>query len=193
MPARIPSWAWVSGLTAGAIAVVLALAVQANQGPHPTPATHSRPAPSASAQPSATPEPSASPESSALPAVPADSGTGRRIVYALAQKRVWLVDESDKPIRTFPVWPGTVAPDPDSYAISQRVPATTGSDGVEIENIMYFAGKSGVFIAFSNAVDGSSPPPAASGAKTGGIRMGKEDGDALWTFGEQGTRVVVVP
>ncbi|PZG70788.1 hypothetical protein C1I97_38405, partial [Streptomyces sp. NTH33] len=119
-------------------------------------------------------------------------GTGRRIVYALAQKRVWLVDASDKPTRTFTVWPGTVSPDPDSYAISQRVPATTGSDGVQIEHIMYFAGKSGVFIAFSNAVDGSSPPPPASGAKTGGIRMGKDDGDALWTFGAKGTRVVVV-
>ncbi|GAT82575.1 hypothetical protein STXM2123_3275 [Streptomyces sp. F-3] len=194
MPARIPSWAWVSGLTAGAVAVVAVLAVQAAQGPRPTaPAGHSRPAPSPSASASALPSPSASPEPPAPPAVPADSGTGRRIVYALAQKRVWLVDESDKPIRTFPVWPGTVSPDPDSYAISQRVPATTGSDGVEIENILYFAGKSGVFIAFSNAVDGSSPPPAASGAKTGGIRMSKEDGAALWTFGEKGTRVVVVP
>jgi hypothetical protein len=187
MPARIPSWAWVSGLTAGAVAAVVVLAVQADQGPHPTAsAARPRPAPSASAQPSATPKPPAP------PAVPADSGTGRRIVYALAQKRVWLVDAGDKPTRTFPVWPGTVSPDPDSYTISQRVPATTGSDGVQIEHIMYFAGKSGVFIAFSNAVDGSSPPPAASGTRTGGVRMGKDDGDALWTFGAKGTRVVVV-
>ncbi|WP_073948464.1 hypothetical protein [Streptomyces kebangsaanensis] len=187
MPARIPSWAWVGGLTAGAVAAVVVLAVQADRGPHPTaPVAHPRSAPSVSARPSATPKPPAP------PAVPADSGTGRRIVYALAQKRVWLVDESDKPTRTFPVWPGTVSPDPDSYAISQRVPATTGSDGVQIEHIMYFAGKSGVFIAFSNAVDGSSPPPAASDTRTGGIRMGKDDGTALWTFGAKGTRVVVV-
>ncbi|MER6984305.1 L,D-transpeptidase [Streptomyces carpinensis] len=188
MPARIPSWAWVSGLTAGAVAVVAVLAVQADQGPHPT-ATAAHPRTSASAGPH---HPTASPKHTAPPAVPAASGTGRRIVYALAHKRVWLVDASDKPTRTFPVWPGTVSPDPGAYAISQRVPATTGSDGVRIEHITYFAGKSGIFIAFSNAVDGSSPPPAASGAKTGGIRMAKADGTALWAFAAKGTRVVVV-
>ncbi|MFB7739098.1 hypothetical protein ACFC08_32870 [Streptomyces sp. NPDC056112] len=188
MAARIPSWAWVSGLTVGAVAAVAVLAVKADQGSHPTAATaHQRPAPSASASPSVKPKPPAP------PAVPADSGVGRRIVYALGQKRVWLVDESDKPTLTFPVWPGTVSPDPGAYVISQRVPATTGSDGVQIEHIMYFAGKSGVFIAFSNAVDGASPPPAAADAKTGGIRMGKPDGTALWTFATQGTRVEVVP
>jgi hypothetical protein len=113
-------------------------------------------------------------------------------VYSLGHKRVWLVDASGKPARTFPVWPGTVSPDPGAYAISQRVAATTGSDGVRIEHITYFAGKSGVFIAFSNAVDGSSPPPAASGARTGGIRTAKADGAALWAFASKGTRVVVV-
>ncbi|MGW4818370.1 hypothetical protein ACWEP4_05155 [Streptomyces sp. NPDC004227] len=187
MAARIPSWAWVSGLTVGAVAAVAVLAVKADQGPHPTAATaHQRPAPSASASPSAKPKPPAP------PAVPADSGVGRRIVYALAQKRVWLVDESDKPTLTFPVWPGTVSPDPGAYVISNRVPTTTGSDGVQIEHIMYFAGKSGIFIAFSNAVDGASPPAAAADAKTGGIRMGKPDGTALWTFAAKGTRVEVV-
>jgi hypothetical protein len=63
---------------------------------------------------------------------------------------------------------------------------------VPIEHIAYFAGKSGVFIAFSNAVDGSSPPPAAAGARTGGIRMAKADGTALWAFAVKATRVVVV-
>ncbi|MEU7378633.1 hypothetical protein AB0A91_01210 [Streptomyces sp. NPDC042207] len=189
MAARIPSWAWVSGLTVGAVAAVAVLAAKAGQGAHPTaPTADHRPVSSASASPSAKPKP----KPAAPPAVPADSGVGHRIVYALAQKRVWLVDESDKPTRTFPVWPGTVSPDPGAYVISQRVPSTTGSDGVQIEHIMYFAGKSGVFIAFSNAVDGASPPPAAAGAKTGGIRMGKPDGTALWTFAEKGTRVEVV-
>ncbi|GGV69245.1 MULTISPECIES: hypothetical protein [Streptomyces] len=189
MPARIPSWAWVSGLTAGAVAVLGVLALQASHGPHPTAAT-ARPSSSASA--SAHPSPSPSPTPTP-PAIPDDSGTGRRIVYSLGQKRVWIVDERGMPARTFPVWPGTVSPDPGSYAISQRVPSTKGSDGVQIEHIMYFAGKSGVFIAFSNAVDGSSPPPVGPGIKTGGIRTGKEDGDALWAFATVKTRVVVVP
>ncbi|MGW0143902.1 hypothetical protein [Streptomyces calvus] len=187
MSARLPSWAWVTGLTTGAIAVVAVLAVQADGGAKPTAAT-SRPSPSATADA----KPSAKPEEKKPVAVPAGSGTGRRIVYALDQKRVWLVDASDTPRRTFTVWPGTVSPDPGSYTIGTRTEATTGSDGVEVEHIMYFAAKSGVNVAFSNAVDGSSPPPPAPGTPTGGIRVSKDDGRALWTFGTAGTPVTVV-
>ncbi|WP_432056849.1 hypothetical protein [Streptomyces sp. bgisy022] len=190
MPARLPSWAWVTGLTAGALAVVAVLAVQADQGPKPRPAAATS-APSASAT-ADDPKPSASPEKRNPEAVPADSGTGRRVVYSLGLKRVWLVDASDAARRTFPVWPGTVDPEPGSYTIGTRTEATTGSDGVQVEHIMYFAAKAGVSIAFSNAVDGSSPPPADPGAKTGGIRVAKEDGTALWAFGTAGTTVRVV-
>ncbi|MGC9539900.1 hypothetical protein [Streptomyces sp. UG1] len=176
---------WVTGLTVGAIAAVGALAVQADKGPHPT-AGAARP--SASGSPGASPAPT---KSAAPAAVPDDSGSGRRIVYSLSQKRVWLVDASDTARRTFTVWPGTVSPDPGAYTVSSRKMATTGSDGVQIENILYFAAKSGSSIAFSNAVDGSSPPPA-EGKETGGIRTRAADGAALWTFGETGTAVTVV-
>ena len=39
MSARLPSWAWVTGLTTGAIAVVVVLGVQADQGTKPVAAT----------------------------------------------------------------------------------------------------------------------------------------------------------
>ncbi|MDF3300527.1 hypothetical protein [Streptomyces tropicalis] len=188
MPARIPSWAWVGGLTVGAVAAVTVLAVRADHGPHPA-AGAARPGASATA--SAHPSASAAPRTPAPPAVPAGTGTGRRVVYALAEHRVWLVDQGDAPRRTFTVWPGAVAPDPGTYGISRRLNATTGSDGVPIEHIVYFAAKSGVSVAFSNAVDGSSPAPAA-GTRTGGIRMPKADGRALWTFTSVPTKVTVV-
>jgi hypothetical protein len=183
----LPSWAWVSGLTAGATVAVVVLALQADKGPHPT-AAAVRPSASASAGA----HPSASKAPAKAPAVPAASGTGRRIVYSLGAKRVWTVDASDKATRTFTVWPGTVSPDPGTYTITRTLAATTGSDGVQIEHILYFASKSGLSVAFSNAVDGSSPPPAA-GKQTSGIRMPKTDGAALWTFGtEPNTKVTVV-
>ncbi|MDX3529690.1 hypothetical protein P1P75_25575 [Streptomyces sp. ID05-39B] len=186
---RLPSWAWVTGLTAGAIVVVGALTVQADKGPHPTAkATGAKPTASASAD--AKPSASPAPPPKAAP-VPDESGTGRRIVYSLGQDRVWLVDADDAARRTFTVWPGTVDPAVGSFTVSLRKDATTGSDGVQIEHIIYFSAKSGVNIAFSNAVDGSSPPPA-SGAQTGGIRMPKADGAALWAFGATGTKVRVV-
>jgi hypothetical protein len=176
---------WVTGLTVGAIVAVVALAVQADKGTKPSEAVSGRPSVSASPSPSARPEPSAT-------AVPDSSGTGRRIVYSLGEKRVWLIDASEAARRTFAVWPGTVDPAPGTYAVSlRRGEPTTGSDGVKIEHIVYFTAVDGVNVAFSNAVDGSSPPPA-NGARTGGIRMKTADGSALWTFGETGTKVVVV-
>ncbi len=90
--------------------------------------------------------------------MPDGSGTGRRIVYSLAQRRVWLVDTGEAVRRTFAVWPGTVSPAPGRYAVSTTVPSTTGTDGTKVENIVYFTVASGVNIAFSNAQDGSSAP-----------------------------------
>lgn len=175
---------WVTGLTVGAIAAVAVLAVQADKGPRPT-ADAARPSASATVTPKPT-------ESAKPTRVPDDSGTGRRIVYSLGEKRVWLVDASEATRRTFTVWPGTVSPEPGSYEVGTRAEETTGSDGVEIENVVYFAAGSGVNFAFSNAVDGSSPPPPAEGASTGGIRMKAADGSAVWKFGTAGTTVTVV-
>ncbi|MGW0187132.1 hypothetical protein ACWDV7_15410 [Streptomyces sp. NPDC003362] len=187
---RLPSWAWVTGLTTGAIAAVAVLAVQAGQGTRPVAtATDPTPSPTASASASADPKPKATPSN----VVPEGSGTGRRIVYSLSQDRVWLIDASDSPRRTFAVWPGSVDPDPGTYPVGTRSePVTSGSDGVRIEHIIYFAAKSGVNIAFSHAVDGASPPPAAAGTQTGGIRTNKADGTALWAFATTGTPVRVV-
>ncbi|MGW4565314.1 hypothetical protein ACWEN3_23780, partial [Streptomyces sp. NPDC004561] len=122
---------------------------------------------------------------------PDASGTGRRVVYSLGGKRVWLVDASGKESRTFTVWPGTVSPQPGRYSVTLRTQSLKGSDGVQIEHVMYFTKVDGVNVAFSNALDGASPPPA-NGQKLGGIRMHKEDGAALWAFGDTNTQVTVV-
>ncbi|MER6068932.1 hypothetical protein ABT187_08750 [Streptomyces sp. NPDC001817] len=186
MAARLPSWAWVTGLTAGATAAVVALAVQADHGQRPTAAV-AEPRPSASASAHG----SAAPHSTAQHALPDGSGEGRRIVYSLGEKRVWLVDATGKATRTFTVWPGTVSPQPGSYSVIARRQSLKGSDGVEIEHVMYITKVQGVNVAFSNALDGASPPPA-NGQKLGGIRLHKEDGAALWAFGGTDTKVSVV-
>lgn len=136
-------------------------------------------------------KPSAQPSRAVTPKpqnpVPAKSGTGRRVVYSIQQKRVWLVSENDSPLKTFPVWPGTVDPAPGSYKVSFRREQGTGSDGVPIEHAVYFGTNS----AFSNAVDGSSPAPN-SGLRTGAIRERASDGLALWNFATLDTPVNVV-
>ncbi|MFF9348082.1 hypothetical protein [Streptomyces sp. NPDC014734] len=179
----------VAGLTAAALAVVGVLAYQASAS---APASVAAPGPTASvsatghAKPEKTKEPPA--------ALPAGSGTGKRLVYALADRRVWLVDESGKVLRTFPVMPSALNPQPGTYQVAtpRQGPPTKGSDGVMIEHVVRFATVDGVSVGFSAAVDGSmkSPDPAL---KTGGVRMSRADGNAVWDFAAVSTAVVVVP
>ncbi|QNP64794.1 hypothetical protein [Streptomyces genisteinicus] len=177
----------VAGLTAAALAAVGFLAYQASAN---VPDSLAAPRPTSS---SPAVGPSGSPEARPADplAVPADSGTGVRVVYALADRRVWLVGEQGEP-RTFAVMPSTVDPKPGTYAVTSRSGKVPGSDGVQIEHVVRFATVEGVSIGFSAAMDGSmaSPDPAK---KTGGVRMKRADGDAMWKFAAIGAKVVVVP
>nr|WP_203607154.1 hypothetical protein [Streptomyces sp. SID11385] len=183
-------------MTAAALAGIGFLTFQANASApdHLAKAPHS---------PSASPSPSAGAHGSgghgkkgdggeeAAAAVPAGSGTGKRVVYALGAKRVWLVDESGKASRTFEVTPSTVDPAPGTYAVTSRAEGVLGSDGVRIVKVVRFAVTGGVAIGFSAAADGSTPPPDP-GSRTGGVRESLKDADAMWDFANLGSAVVVV-
>ncbi|WP_299532362.1 hypothetical protein [uncultured Streptomyces sp.] len=178
----------VAGLTAAAIVAIGFLAYQASAN---APDSVAAPSSSASA-PAASARPSAKPETSADPlALPAGSGTGARVVYALKDKRVWLVDESGRATRTFTVMPSPVSPPPGTYQVTSRSGSVQGSDGVLIEHVVRFASVGDVAIGFSAAQDGSMPTPDPT-LKTGGVRTSREDGDAMWQFATVGAKVVVV-
>ncbi len=179
----------MAGLTAAAVAAVAFLAYQASASAPESVASSPGPKSSATApaQPSAKPKPKADPL-----AVPASSGKGERVVYALKDRRVWLVNEDEKSIRTFTVMPSPVSPPPGVHRVTSRSGTVQGSDGVPIEHVVRFANVDEVAIGFSAAQDGSmaSPDPAS---KTGGVRMKRSDGNAMWTFATVGAKVVVVP
>ncbi|MFI0984003.1 hypothetical protein [Streptomyces exfoliatus] len=180
---------FVAGLTAAAVAAVGFLAYQASAN---VPANLTeKPRVTSTAAPSISPSggPTQPPRNPL--AVPANSGTGERVVYALGDRRVWLVDEKGTATRTFTVMPSTVDPAPGSYSVTSRSGSVRGSDGVQIEHVVRFATAEDVSIGFSAAVDGSTPSPDPS-RKTGGIRMKRADGDALWMFAVIGAKVVVV-
>jgi hypothetical protein len=175
----------VAGLTVAALATVGFLAYQASAGVpadlgHPT--TGSSPAAAASTAPRAQADPAA---------LPADSGTGKRVVYSVKDDRVWLVGPGDKVIRTFEVTPGTVDPAPGTYAVTSRSNRVTGTDGIPVEHVVRFTNVNGVPIGFSAAVTGSAPAPAPT-VRAGGVRESRADGAAMWTFATIGERVVVV-
>ncbi|MFI0872941.1 hypothetical protein ACH4TM_00785 [Streptomyces parvus] len=178
----------VAGLTAAAVAAVAFLAYQASANAPESVA--SSPGPKTSATASA--KPSAKPEPADPLAVPAASGKGERVVYALKDRRVWLVNEDNKSIRTFTVMPSPVSPPPGVHKVTSRSGTVQGSDGVPIEHVVRFANVDEVAIGFSAAQDGSmaSPDPTS---KTGGVRMKRADGNAMWTFATVGAKVVVVP
>ncbi|MEE1772016.1 L,D-transpeptidase [Streptomyces sp. JV185] len=177
----------VAGLTAAALVAVGVLAFQASAN---APDNLAAPKPKASA----TATEHAKPKKKTRPAVlPAHSGTGKRVVYALEDRRVWLVDADGKVERTFEVMPSALSPLPGTYKVGTRQGTPTkGSDGVMIEHVVRFAMVDDASVGFSAAVDGSmeSPDPTL---KTGGVRMSRADGDAMWDFAMVTTKVVVVP
>ncbi|MFG2828711.1 hypothetical protein ACGFWI_14840 [Streptomyces sp. NPDC048434] len=188
MPAK--SSMIVTALTTAAVVVVGVLGYQAAASA-PDTLTQARKDSHRNA-PKSPPERSGKKDKAPAPAeVPAASGKGRRIVYSLDAKRVWLVGGNDKAQRTFTIAPSTVSPPLGQYAVGSRSVSVTGSDGIAIEHVVRFADVDSVTVGFSAAVDGSMPRPDSS-KKTGGIRESRADGKAMWDFALHGTKVVVV-
>ncbi|MGW7412890.1 hypothetical protein [Streptomyces sp. NPDC054863] len=181
----------VAGLTAGALAVVGFLAYQASAS-----APASAVAPSSSASPTATGPKGKVRKPSPLE-LPANSGSGTRVVYSLGGKRIWLVDSAAKPgakPRTFRVAPSAVSPTPDTYQVLNRSVKITGSDGKPVEHVVRFANVDGTTVGFSAAVDGTMPTPGATPQEgTGAVRLSRADGTAVWEFATVNVKVVVVP
>ncbi|MFY1677195.1 MULTISPECIES: hypothetical protein [unclassified Streptomyces] len=177
------SSAAVVALTAAALATVGFLGHRASEN---VPAELREP--ESSASPSAVAARRADADPTALPL---ESGSGERVVYALDDDRVWLVGPNGKTRRTFRVVPSTVDPPPGEYAVTSRSNRVTGSDGVPVEHVVRFADVEGVVVGFSAAVDGSTPKPDP-GLRTGGIRESRADGEAMWQFATIGQQVVVV-
>lgn len=176
--------AFVTALTAAALATVGFLAYQASASA-PT-GTHTGDTPAVAAA-SKAPRDVRHPD-----ALPPNSGTGNRVVYSLDGNRVWLVGPGDKAFRTFEVAPGNIHPAPGTYTVTSRSGSVTGTDGAPIEHVVRFAGVDGVAVGFSAAVD-DAPAPASTGTvRTGGIRESRADGDAMWDFATIGARVVVI-
>ncbi len=186
--AKVGSGTIVAALTVAALAGIGVLAWQADAAQHagtPAATSSARPGPHRGTPPGV-----AAARKREL-ALPAASGTGRRVVYALARHRVWLVGANGTVERTYPVVAGTVAPRPGVYDVTGRTAAITGTDGVPIEHVVLFSSSDGTVIGFSAAVDGSLPTPDPA-KHTGGIREHLADGAAMWGFAAEHTKVVVV-
>ncbi|WP_328915366.1 MULTISPECIES: hypothetical protein [unclassified Streptomyces] len=180
MSRGIPSWAVVSGLTAAAMVGVSVLALQASGVPAKPPVAAPTPRPTMT-HPHTPPPP---------PAVPAHSGTGKRIVYSLGQHRVWVVPPTGK-ITTFPVQAGTVPAKIGTHYVTGRHPTGVGGDGVAVEHIVYFEYTAETWVAFSAPVSDKIAAPDPS-LHTGALRVHRDAATAIWKNTVNGSTVVVV-
>ncbi|WP_436773301.1 hypothetical protein [Yinghuangia sp. YIM S09857] len=127
--------------------------------------------------------PVASPGSSQAPvqepppaAIPANSGSGKRVVYSVGQSRVWLIDTvngKEEALRTYPVVAGSVLTPPDEYRVKGKtVGPQRGGDGLRIENTVAIGSFNGMTLGFSatdtplDQVAAGSVPPSSPSATT---------------------------
>jgi lipoprotein-anchoring transpeptidase ErfK/SrfK len=123
-------------------------------------------------------------------ALPANSGTGTRVVYSPSGHRVWLVQGSTVE-RTMQVVPGTITAPPGSYTVYGKSSGSVGGDGVTVLYVVKFDSHSSTTFGFDAEAGITGLPPAPTG-KTGGIRMAQTDAQLLYEFASIGTPVVVV-
>ena len=135
------------------------------------------------------------------PEVPADSGSGRRVVFDMGDQRVWLVDRRDGKevtLRTYLV-SGSVTDnlDPGTYSVySKSLQAWGVDDSGSMRYMVRFAHGTRAAIGFHDIpkLDGElvqTRDQLGTPQSHGCIRQWRPDARALWQFAPPGTKVVV--
>lgn len=132
-------------------------------------------------------------------ALPARSGTGKRIVFSESRQRVWLVDDATDVRRTYLVSGSTLDNlDPGTYEVYSTSRWAVGIDdsGVMEYFVRFTQGPSGAAIGFhtiptKDGVPLQSKQELGTAQSHGCIRQRTPDAVALWDFAPVGTKVVV--
>jgi lipoprotein-anchoring transpeptidase ErfK/SrfK len=132
-------------------------------------------------------------------ALPADSGTGRRIVFSESAQRVWLVDADGTVRRTYLV-SGSLTDnlDPGSYQVYSKSRWAVGVDDSGVmQYYVRFAHGDRSTIGFHTIPTHLGEPlqsvkDLGTPQSHGCIRQRTADAIALWSFAPVGTHVVVV-
>ena len=131
------------------------------------------------------------------PAVPQDSGRGRRVVFSESEQRVWLVRDGGRVERTYLV-SGSIYDnlDPGSYEVYSHSVTATGIDGSALRYMVRFTQGDNAAIGFHSIplMDGEPMQTRAelgTPLSHGCVRQALPDAKALWRFAPVGTKVVV--
>ena len=123
-------------------------------------------------------------------ALPANPGSGARIVYSPSTRRVWLVEDHGGVERTMRVVPGTITAPTGTYTVSAMSDGATGGDGVQVQYVVRFDAGGSTTYGFDAEAGITGLPPAPNG-QTGGIRMAQTGAQALYGFPSVRMTVVV--
>lgn len=135
------------------------------------------------------------------PLLPANSGSGRRIVYKNEMQWVWVVDANNKIRKAMPVSGRRGVPKPGEYKVtSQSLRSySLDFDGVWFIDMTRFAiGPAGGNIGF-HAIPTKNGKPLQTEDQLGSfegsgcVRMAPDDAKYIYNFVTLGTKVVVLP
>ena len=133
--------------------------------------------------------------------VPIKSGTGRRIVYANRQQRVWVINADNEVIRTFPVSGMLGQPGKGTFSVFSKSPTSYSPEfaGVTFRFMTRFAiGRNGGNIGFHEIPIRNSKPmqtvdELGAFKGSGCLRSSTKDALFIYQWATLGTKVVVVP
>ena len=133
--------------------------------------------------------------------VPIKSGTGRRIVYANRQQRVWVINADNEVIRTFPVSGMLDQPGDGTFSVFSKSPTSYSPEfaGVTFRFMTRFAiGRNGGNIGFHEIPIRNSKPmqtvdELGAFKGSGCLRSSTQDALFIYQWATLGTKVVVVP
>lgn len=131
--------------------------------------------------------------------LPADSGSGRRVVYSVGQQRVWWVESDGLPVHTYLVSGKANTPKPGTYHVFSKSLNTTSVNGAaRMTHMVRFAHGRGAAIGFHSIPVNRAGKPLQSEAELGQYRSAgcvrQSNGNAafLYAWAPIGTAVVVV-
>lgn len=132
------------------------------------------------------------------PPLPADSGSGRRVVYSVPQQRVWLVEDDGWVSDSWLVSGRRGIPKAGTYSIYSRSRWTTSDGGsVRMEFMLRFVRTTGQAIGFHAIPIDRRGRPIQSESELGQprsrgcVRQARSDAEHLWHWAPDGTTVRV--
>jgi peptidoglycan hydrolase-like protein with peptidoglycan-binding domain len=136
----------------------------------------------------------------APPPLPANSGTGRRVVYSRAMQRVWAVDEAGRVVKTHLVSGRLHEPYAGTYSVFSRSEHTYNVDDPDVKwhwMVRFAHGPEGGNIGFHEiptrfGVPLQSESQLGQPLSGGCVRQSTADALWMWNWAYLGTKVVVL-